>query len=95
MSHLLLPRMGSETICFLAGPGEIESAKFALISAMFFSAVGVVVVDVKFKSCIAPCMQTGLPDERRAILVALIPHTHNLEHIHLLEISSPINLIIT
>ena len=46
MSHLLLPRMGSETICFLAGPGEIESAKFALISAMFFSAVGVT-VDVK------------------------------------------------
>ena len=46
LSHLLLPRMGSETICFLAGPGEIESAKFALISAMFFSAVGVV-VDVK------------------------------------------------
>jgi hypothetical protein len=25
-------------------------------------------------------MQTGLPDELRAVLVALIPHTHNLEH---------------
>ena len=49
----------------------------------------------EIKPCIAPCVQTGLPDERRAILVALIPHTHNLEHIHLLEMSSPINLIIT
>jgi hypothetical protein len=38
--------MGSETICFLAGPGEIEPVKFALISAILFSAVGVV-VDVK------------------------------------------------
>ena len=32
--------MGSGTICFLAGPGEPESAEFSLISAILLSAVG-------------------------------------------------------
>ena len=65
--QLLLPRMGSGTICFLAGSGEPESAKFSLISAILLSAVGVV-VDVKLDDVLRNRLKCALRGKMHGLL---------------------------